>query len=382
MGTLNTRPGARVTKKSKRDQIRTALAGNLADYEFISMTGEPITGKEVDYNGSPTGYALTPLDHIAYISAHDNETLFDAIQYKAPLTTSTADRARMQEMGLSIVALGQGIPFFHAGSDMLRSKSLDRDSFDSGDWFNKIDFSYTGNNWGVGLPPKEKNGENWLIIQPLLAAEGIMPTQADILHTAAHFREMIQIRQSSPLFRMETAVSIQERLAFHNTGPEQIPGLIVMSLSDRVGEDLDPERDMIVVLFNATAEEQTLAIPELVGETFHLHRVQLASSDQVVRQAQFNISSGAFTIPARTTAVFELLQSEKTEVTVVEEPEAEATAVLAIDPTTAPVAEETETVETAEPTAENSSPWVVVGGGVVAIGIGAALALARRRRKS
>ena len=139
---------------------------------------------------------------------------------------------------------------------MLRSKSMDRDSFDSGDWFNQLDFSYASNNWGVGLPPKEKNGENWPIMQPLLAAEGITPTQDDILHTVAHFREMVQIRQSSPLFRLETAVAIQERLAFHNTGPEQIPGLIVMSLSDRVGEDLDPERDMIVVLFNATTEEQ------------------------------------------------------------------------------------------------------------------------------
>lgn len=34
----------------------------------------------------------------------------------------------------------QGIPFFHAGEELLRSKSLDCDSYNSGDWFNRCDF--------------------------------------------------------------------------------------------------------------------------------------------------------------------------------------------------------------------------------------------------
>lgn len=41
---------------------------------------------------------------------------------------------------LSVLILGnlsQGIPFFHAGDEMLRSKSIDRDSYNSGDWFNR-----------------------------------------------------------------------------------------------------------------------------------------------------------------------------------------------------------------------------------------------------
>ncbi|MFQ5615868.1 MAG: alpha-1,6-glucosidase domain-containing protein [Anaerolineales bacterium] len=36
-----------------------------------------------------------------------------------------------------------------------------------------------------------------------------------------------------------------------NTGPGQIPALIVMSISDMVGENLDPNYDQIVDLFNA-----------------------------------------------------------------------------------------------------------------------------------
>jgi pullulanase len=71
------------------------------------------------------------------------------------------DRVRVQQVGLSIVSLSQGVPFYHAGSDMLRSKSMDRDSYNSGDWFNKLDFTYASNNWGVGLPVAGKNQENW-----------------------------------------------------------------------------------------------------------------------------------------------------------------------------------------------------------------------------
>ncbi len=80
-----------------------------------------------------------------------------------------ADRVRMQTVGLSTVVLGQGVPFMHAGSDMLRSKSLDRNSYNSGDWFNTLDFSQQMNNFGVGLPPAGPNQSNWIIMQPFLA---------------------------------------------------------------------------------------------------------------------------------------------------------------------------------------------------------------------
>jgi len=50
-----------------------------------------------------------------------------------------------------------GVPFIHAGDDLLRSKSLDRDSYNSGDHFNRVDWTGSDNNfgvvrfWGVGL---------------------------------------------------------------------------------------------------------------------------------------------------------------------------------------------------------------------------------------
>jgi pullulanase-type alpha-1,6-glucosidase len=116
------------------DQIRVALAGNLADYRFVDSTGQEVAGSQVDYNGSPAGYTTSPEEHIIYVSAHDNETWFDAIQYKVPSGTDMANRVKVQNMGLSLVMFSQGVPFFHAGSDLLRSKSFERDSYNSGDW--------------------------------------------------------------------------------------------------------------------------------------------------------------------------------------------------------------------------------------------------------
>jgi pullulanase len=290
------------------DQIRVGLAGNLADYAFIGANGEMITGKDVDYNGSPVGYTLDPQEHISYVAAHDNETLFDKIQYAAPADATVADRVRMQNMGISIVTLSQGVPFYHAGIDMLRSKDMDRDSVNSGDWFNKLDFTYETNNWGVGLPPASKNVDLWDIMRPLLANPDIVPGSDDIMMTVAHAQEMLQIRKSSKLFRLETAEDIMERVQFHNTGPDQIPGVIVMSISDMTADDLDPDHELIVVIFNGSGDDITFTDAELGGMELELHPVQADSADGIVKTTTFDSGGGTFSVPARTTAVFVLAE--------------------------------------------------------------------------
>ena len=68
------------------DWIRVGLAGNLADYPFVDRFGNTVRGqRQVDYNGQPAGYTADPQEIINYVEAHDNETLFDAIQLKAPV---------------------------------------------------------------------------------------------------------------------------------------------------------------------------------------------------------------------------------------------------------------------------------------------------------
>jgi pullulanase-type alpha-1,6-glucosidase len=287
------------------DQIRVGLAGNLADYQFIDRSGDLVAGRDVDYNGAPAGYTQDPQEHIVYVSAHDNQTLFDISQYKHPVDTTMADRVRAQNLGIDFTVMSQGVPFFHAGVDMLRSKSLDRDSFNSGDWFNKLDFTYQANNWGVGLPVAGKNQADWPVMQPLLADPALSPASSDIRASVVHMQEMLEIRGSSELFRLESEGDVQDRLQFHNTGPNQIPGLIVMSISDDFEPDLDPQRERIIVLINANDETQSFKMAAGAECQFVLHPVQQTSVDPVVRTSTYDGTTGTFTIPARTTAVFD-----------------------------------------------------------------------------
>jgi pullulanase len=284
------------------DWIRLGLAGNLASYELVRADGSTVLGKEISYNGVPAGYTADPQENIVYVSAHDNQTLFDAIQVKASVDATLSDRVRMNNLALSIVMLSQGVPFFHAGDDILRSKSLDPNSYNSGDWYNKLDWTYESNNWGVGLPIE--GTDQWEIYKPLLADPDLAATKSDIEFSSAVFREFLQIRKSSKLFRLETAEQIQKALSFYNNGPKAIPGLIVMHLKDL--KNMDPAYEEIVVLFNARPDEVTFRDPAFADKDFALHSIQQGSVDELVRGAKFDSSTGTFTIPGRTTAVFDI----------------------------------------------------------------------------
>lgn len=345
------------------DWIRVGLAGNLADYMLVDRTGSNVSGADVDYNGNPAGYTQDPQENVNYVSAHDNETLFDAIQFKAPASATVADRARMQNLANSVVLFSQGIPFFHAGDDLLRSKSGDRNSYNSGDWFNRLDFSYASNNWGVGLPPDSQGRA--AVLAPLLADPAIKPMQADIEAAAISFRELLQIRRSSPLFRLRTAEDVSNVLSFLNVGPEQVPGLIVMVLTDDRVQNLDPLYDRVVVVFNANLADATYTADSLRGLPLDLHPVQQASADPVVRGAAFDLASGAFSIPGRTTAVFVL--SDESAVSLPAVTPTTVAATVAPEATAAPVA--TIPPPTPEPTVApgEAAATVPFGGGAAGI---------------
>jgi pullulanase/glycogen debranching enzyme len=205
----------------------------------------------------------------------------------------------------------QGVPFFHAGDDILRSKSFNPNSYNSGDWYNKLDWTYESNNWGVGLP-LEGTGQ-WEIYKPLLADPDLKPAKSDIEFSSAVFREFLQIRKSSKLFRLETEEQIKNVLTFYNTGPNQTPGLIVMRLQDV--EDIDPVYDDIVVVFNARPDEATFRDPVFIGKDLALHSVQQVSKDELVRGSRFDSLNGSFTVAGRTTVVFNRLDEPVAEPT-------------------------------------------------------------------
>ncbi|WP_371103055.1 alpha-1,6-glucosidase domain-containing protein, partial [Streptomyces sp. PU_AKi4] len=274
-----------------QDLIKVGLSGNLADYTFTDTSGKEVTGSQVDYNGAPAGYAAAPGDALAYADAHDNESLFDALAFKLPKDTSADDRARMQVLAMATATLSQGPALSQAGTDLLRSKSLDRNSYDSGDWFNAIHWNCAdGNGFGRGLPPAADNEAKWPYARPLLGTVKVGCPQ--IQGTSAAYRDLLSIRTTEKAFSLDTAAQVQSALSFPLSGKDETPGVITMTLGD------------LVVVFNATPERQEQRVAALAGTGHRLHPVQAAGGDAVVKTSSYAKGSGTFTVPARTVAVF------------------------------------------------------------------------------
>ena len=285
------------------DLVRVGLAGTLRNYRMTDARGRDVTLSQIDYKGQPAGYASEPGEVVNYVENHDNQTLFDINAWKLPRDTTSEDRARVQVLALALNAFSQGIAYFHAGGELLRSKSLDRNSFDSGDWFNRIDWTFTDNGFGAGLPPRQDNEGSWPLMAPRLADPALKPTAAEIAWTRDAFLDLLRIRSSTTLLRLRSAEDIAGRLRFLNTGPAE--GAVVGAHIDGRGYP-GAGFSRLAYLINADTVAHRIAAPELTGQALTLHPVLAArgAADRRATQATWDARSATFSVPARTAVVF------------------------------------------------------------------------------
>ena len=276
---------------AEQDIIRITLAGTLKNYVLESYKGIAGPASSFNWRDQAAGYAEDPADTINYVSKHDQETLWDKLQYSLDKTMAAEERVRAQNIAIAIPLMSQGIPFLQMGGDFLRSKSMDQDSYDSGDWFNFVDFTMQTSNFAVGLPLADKNRANWTAIGQILLDPNAKPEPEQISFASQVFKEFLSVRAGSPLFRLTTAQDVIDRVGFHNIGKGQTQGLIVMSLDDGIGlTDLDPAYDALVVVINGTSQQQSHTVPTAAG--FDLHPIQQASADTNVTTASFSAGPG------------------------------------------------------------------------------------------
>lgn len=289
------------------DLVRLGMAGNLKAFQFIDANDKLVRGDNVDYNGQPAGYAQDPTEIQNYVSKHDNQTLWDNNQYKVAYATSLDERVRMQAVSLATAMLGQGVPFTHMGSEILRSKSMQRDSYDSGDWFNKVDFTLHDNNWDKGLPRQDKDGENYPIITQVIDTHDVSakPNHTEIAQMMAYYQDLAKLRHTYPLLRLGKGEEVIKRIAFHNTGSTQVPGLIVMSIDNGTNvSDFTQETptanklDGLIVAINASPNPINFTLPTTDFVLSSVYQSDLAQG--VV------IEGSRLALPAWTPAVLEL----------------------------------------------------------------------------
>ncbi|GAA2884360.1 pullulanase-type alpha-1,6-glucosidase [Microbacterium esteraromaticum] len=285
------------------DLVKLGLAGNLRDFSFTTSDGKVTSGDDIDYRGSRAGYADEPDEVINYVDAHDNETLYDLSVFKLPVGTSMADRVRMNTLSLATVTLSQSPSFWHAGTELLRSKSLDRNSYDSGDWFNRIDWTGKESTFGSGLPMAADNEGKWGAMRPLLENPALEPKAADMAAAEASALDLLRVRSEVDLLRLGSAKLIEQKVTFPNGGADAAPGVIVMQIDDLVGADVDPALDGALVVFNASPDAVTQTVDGLAGRSFALTRAQAKGADAVVKKTTWDATTGTVTVPARTVAV-------------------------------------------------------------------------------
>lgn len=216
------------------DDIRDGIKGSVFRHEENGFaSGRPgmeesikfgivasVKHPQVDYtkvNYSKAPYANEPSSTITYAECHDNHVLWDKLAISAKDATEV-DRKEMHKLALSIVLTSQGISFLHAGTEFLRSKKGNENSFDAGDSINAIDWS---------LKTKNKDVDEFV-------------------------KGLIKMRKEHPAFRMKTAKEITDNIEFTDSLPK---GVIGYKINGKAVNDSWKE---IAVFFNGTSATQYL----------------------------------------------------------------------------------------------------------------------------
>ena len=126
------------------DTVRDALRGSVFDMTIPGFVNGGVVDKNTlhaIYMGVPF-WAQNPTQSINYVSCHDNNTLIDRIALATPGMPRKV-QIRMNNLAAAFNLTAQGIPFFQAGEEMLRTKpdgkgGLDHNSYASSDAVNAI----------------------------------------------------------------------------------------------------------------------------------------------------------------------------------------------------------------------------------------------------
>ncbi len=252
------------------DDIRDGLKGSVFDapdrgfasgkpymeesvkFGVVAATQHPqINYEKVNYSNEP--WAAQPSQAISYVSCHDNHTLWDRLINSQP-EASESERIKMAILANTVVLTSQGIPFLHAGVEMLRTKDGEENSFKSPDAINKLDWSR-----------KTKYPQ--------------------VFET---YQKLIQLRKNHPAFRMPTTEMIQQHLKFMDFPEGSL--LVGYTISDNANGD---SWSNILVLFNGNQVDKPIDLP--AGNWTMVLRggeIDEASKIQVKNQVKIPASSG------------------------------------------------------------------------------------------
>lgn len=206
------------------DEIRNGVKGGVFNSKEVGFVQNNITDQVLNqvkygivggvaYPGIDTSYLSylqawgnNPSQVINYVSAHDNNTLYD----KLMLSTTFSQKQfvpEMQKQANAIVLLAEGIPFIHAGAEFMRSKPAVGGGYDSN--------SYQS--------PDSTNQLRWDLM-----------VQEENMAVLEYYKDIIKLRLDHPAFRIPDAQGVLDHLDFVDMGN---PTVLAYTLSDYANGD-------------------------------------------------------------------------------------------------------------------------------------------------
>ena len=190
------------------------------------------------------------------------------------------------------------------GRRLLRSKSLDRNSYDSGDWFNTLDWTGKDNGFGHGLPLKADNENKWPYMKPLLEKPALKPTADDVQAATAQAQDLLcGFQFAEPAVPLGSAEAINAKVSFPASGTADARGRHRDADRRHAGRRRRPGARGPARRVQRLRHGRDPEGPRTRGAGLALS-VQAQGSDAVVKAATWDAATGSATVPARTVAVF------------------------------------------------------------------------------
>ena len=220
------------------DTVRNTLHGGVFDHTAKGfIAGGVITEymwntlfesfKGASRWGSKNTVCPTPLQTVNYASCHDNYTLIDNITLDSPEATREQHVA-MNNLAAAYYLTAQGVPFIHAGEEMLRSKP------DA-----SAETGYNHNTYAAG---DEINSIKW----STLANEEVMTTNQ-------YYAGLIDFRMAHPALRQTDAAAIENSVFGSNSGDSGAIAFFIDGVHAGDGK--------LYIAFNPQREAVTVTLP-------------------------------------------------------------------------------------------------------------------------
>jgi pullulanase len=203
------------------DTMRNAVRGSVFIREekgFASGKGEMEEAIKTCVSGS---VFQTPDQAINYVSAHDNNTLWDKLKISNSLDNEETLKS-IQKFSNAIVITSQGIPFIHSGVEFCRTKYGVEDSVRSDDKINWMDWD----------------------------------RKAEFIDVFEYYKGLFKLRREHSAFRMNNAEQIKKHLEFLSHTPKNTVGFILKNYANN-----DAWKDLIVI-YNSNRENVNINIPD------------------------------------------------------------------------------------------------------------------------